>query len=230
MAHDTPNDATAAELSVSPEYTNDAAYSSVLNNAIFPPTLPFDRWLLTTRTYLTFLGSSLYQLMAACQTVAGPFVYTASLATPPTVALPSFVIYNMTTHVLSVVGAMSPAAKAQLLTLSSDPGFQAAINSLYSMSQADLTKGTPSEIALACESLNISQAECLILTGEDFSGNASTLPADALQYYGYNASTVGRTAHSWEQDISRGRNVPAGNGHRLHRSGRLARNPGRTPT
>ena len=200
VAHDTPNDATAAELSVSPEYTDDTAYSSVLNKAIFPPRLPFDRWLLTTRTYLTFLGSSLYAVMAACQTGAGPVVYTTPLATLPTVVLPSFVTYNMTTHVLSAVGAMSPAAKAQLLALSSAPGFQTAINSLYSTSQADLTKGTPSEIALACESLNISQAECLILTGEDFLGNAPPSPTPLYQYYGEAGLVI--KGQPWELDIA----------------------------
>ena len=41
VAHDTPSDATAAELSVNPEYTNDDAYNSYLNKAIFPPTLPY---------------------------------------------------------------------------------------------------------------------------------------------------------------------------------------------
>src|SRR5262249_42658627 len=49
VAHDTPNDATAAELSVNPEYTNDDAYNLYLNTAIYPTTLPYDRWLDTAR-------------------------------------------------------------------------------------------------------------------------------------------------------------------------------------
>jgi len=69
VAHNTPSDATASDLSVSPEYTNDDAYT-YLNQAIYPPILPFDRWLTTARTYLGFMGSSLYELMSACQTGA----------------------------------------------------------------------------------------------------------------------------------------------------------------
>ena len=95
---------------------------------------------------------------------------------------------------------MSPAAKAQFLALSPDAGFQTAINSLYSMSQADLTKGTPSRIALAFESLSISQAECLILTGEDFLGNAPPSPTLLYQYYGEAGLVV--SGQPWELDIA----------------------------
>ena len=127
VAHDTPNDATAAELAVNPEYTNDDAYNLFLNEAIYPPTLPYDRWLDTARTYLNFLGSSLYEVMAACQR-----------------------------------GAVA----------------------------TDFTKGTPSGIALACEYLNISQAECEILTGKDFTGTPQAAPPALSSYYGYGGTAT----------------------------------------
>ena len=122
VARNTPDSATASDLSVTPEYTNDQAYNQYLDSAVYPPTLPFDRWLATARTYLGFLGSSLYQVMNACQT-----------------------------------GAVA----------------------------SDFTKGTPSGIALACEYLNISRAECIILTGEDFSGGPVASLPPLYQYYGY---------------------------------------------
>jgi hypothetical protein len=129
VAHNTPSDATASDLSVSPEYTNDQAYNQYLAapQTVYPPTLPFDRWLTTARTYLGFLGSSLYQVMAACQT-----------------------------------GAVA----------------------------SDITKGKPSTVAIACEYLNISQAECVILTGKDFSGQPIASPPPLYQYYGYSGNTV----------------------------------------
>jgi Salmonella virulence plasmid 28.1kDa A protein len=137
VAHDTAKDATPAQLSVSPQYVNDDAYNKYLNAAIYPPSLPFDRWLETARTYLTFLTSSLYQVMAACQTGADA---------------------------------------------------------------SDFTKGTPSGIALACESLGIGAAECAILTGKTFSGQAPANPPPLYQYYGYAAATV--SGNSWEQDVA----------------------------
>ena len=133
VGHNTPRNATASELSVSPEYTNADAYNDYLNRAIYPPTLPFDRWLTTARTYLGFMGSSLYELMSACQT-----------------------------------GAVA----------------------------SDFTKGMPSGIAAACEYLNISQAECEILTGKDFSGQPQLSPPQLYQYYGYESGAA------WKQDIA----------------------------
>ena len=198
VAHNTSKDATADELSVSPEYTRDDAYNSYLNIAVYPPTLPFDRWLEAARTYLSFLGSSLYQVMVTCQTGADIAVYTAPLAAlPPGITLPGYVIYNSGT--LSTAGLLSANEQSYLLTLSSDASYQAAISSLYTASQADITKGTPSDIALACEYLKISQTECIILTGKHFSGQVpaagSPFYYSLPQYYGYPAdsSTWGRT-------------------------------------
>ena len=37
----------------------------------------------TARTYLDFLGSSLYQVMQTCQTAAAPAVYSVPLAALP---------------------------------------------------------------------------------------------------------------------------------------------------
>ena len=138
VAHDTPKNATASQLSVNPEYLNDDAYNKYLSTAQYPPTLPFDRWLETTRTYLTFLGSGLYQVMTACQTGA---------------------------------------------------------------SAADPTQGTPSGIALACEYLTISNAECVILTGKDFAGKTPASATPLYQYYGYAGTTMGN-GMSWEQDVA----------------------------
>ena len=121
-AHNTPNDATADELSVNPEFTNDSVYSSYLNTAIYPPTLPFDRWLETARTYLNFMGTSLFSVMSSCQT-----------------------------------GSDTSA----------------------------IVKGSPSAIALACEYLNISEAECVILTSKDFSGQTQSPAPKLYEYYGY---------------------------------------------
>jgi hypothetical protein len=72
-AHDTPIDATTAVLDVTPEYTQtlDAvnAYNLLNGNILYPYSLPFDRYLETVRTYLNFLGVTLYQLM---QTFGNP--------------------------------------------------------------------------------------------------------------------------------------------------------------
>ena len=67
-AHDTPVDATTAVLNVTPEYmqTTDAvtAYDKLnASTILYPYSLPFDRYLEIVRTYLNFLGVSLYQLM-----------------------------------------------------------------------------------------------------------------------------------------------------------------------
>jgi GH18 family chitinase len=146
VAHNTSNDATADELSVNPEYTKADAYNIYLNAVVYPQTLPFDRWLTTARTYLNFLGSSLYEIKSSCQT-----------------------------------GANS----------------------------ADSTKGNPSGIALACEYLGISQEECIILTGKDFSGvSQPSSPPPLYEYYGYVTQTGGTfnpsllpAGTTWEQDL-----------------------------
>jgi hypothetical protein len=65
-AHDTPTDATPDQLSVNPEFTNDAAYL-LLANAYYPFSLPFDRFLTIARSYLQFAGSSLYGVMRTFQ-------------------------------------------------------------------------------------------------------------------------------------------------------------------
>ena len=197
-AHDTPKSATAADLSVSPEYTLDAAYNSHLNSALFPPTLPFDRWLLTARTYLGFLGSSLYQVMETCQTAATAVVYSVPLATLPPITLPPSVTYNATAHTLSITGAMTPDAETALLALSTDASYKAAVDALYTASQADVIIGQPSRIALACEFLTISEAECLILTGANFAGAAPASPPQLCQYYGFPSGTP----TGWEQKVA----------------------------
>ena len=137
-AHNTPKDATTDELSVSPEYTDDDAYNASLNTAVFPPSLPYDRWLYTARTYLNFMGSGLYDVMSSCQTGGNA---------------------------------------------------------------ADFTQGTPSGIALACEYLNISEAECAILTGEDFSGTAPATPPPLYAFFGY-AGLVADDGVKWELDVA----------------------------
>jgi hypothetical protein len=134
IAHNTPQDATPDELSVTPEYTNDVAYNAHLSQAIFPPTLPYDRWLTTVRIYLEFLGSSLHEIMKTFQRGANP----------------------------------------------------ALINS-----------GTPSAVALACEYLEISNAECRILTGSDYYGNPPSVVHQLYEYYGF--SSPATAAGPWEQ-------------------------------
>jgi hypothetical protein len=210
-AHDTPKSATTADLSVSPMYTLDAAYNTYLNTALYPPILPFDRWLLTARTYLGFLGSSLYEIMETCQTATGLAVYSVPLATLPNIVLPSFVTYNLTAHTLSVTGAMTADAETALLALSSDAGYTAAVTALYAASQADAATGTPSRIAIACEYLKISDVECLILTYQDFFGHSPASAPPLYQYYGYAGTSTGSTVTfvptlpvniTWEQDIA----------------------------
>jgi Tc toxin complex TcA C-terminal TcB-binding domain/Neuraminidase-like domain/PA14 domain/Salmonella virulence plasmid 28.1kDa A protein len=217
-AHDTPKGATAADLSVSPVYTLDAAYNTpYLNAALYPPTLPFDRWLLTARTYLGFLGSSLYEVMETCQTAAAPTTFSVPLATLPNIVLPALVTYNPTAHTLSVTGAMTADAETALLALSSDAGYTAAVSALYAASQVDAATGTPSRIAVACEYLKISNAEYLILAGKEISGNPPA-SAQLYRYYGYAGTTTGATVTfvpplpantTWEQDIA-GVNNPIG--------------------
>lgn len=62
-SNNTPSDASPEELSVNPEYTIPAVYSGPMVNAIYPFSIPYDRYLDTARIYLNFLGSSRYQLM-----------------------------------------------------------------------------------------------------------------------------------------------------------------------
>ena len=50
--------------------------------------------------------------------------------------LPASMTYNPATQTLSIVGAMTLAEKMQLLGFSPDPGYQAAINNLYTASLA----------------------------------------------------------------------------------------------
>jgi hypothetical protein len=61
-----PNDSTdgvtADELAANPENTNEDAYR-ILDEAVYPFTLPFNLPLETARVYLEFLGSSLYEVM-----------------------------------------------------------------------------------------------------------------------------------------------------------------------
>jgi peptidoglycan hydrolase-like protein with peptidoglycan-binding domain len=83
-AHDTPGDATTAVLDVTPEnmQTRDAGQAYEKLNAetiLYPYSLPFDRYLETMRTYLNFLGISLYQLMQTC----GAFQDTSGDPLPP---------------------------------------------------------------------------------------------------------------------------------------------------
>ncbi|HLQ25409.1 MAG TPA: IPT/TIG domain-containing protein [Acidiferrobacterales bacterium] len=80
-AHNTPADATSDQLSVNPEFTNDAAYIP-LANAFYPFTLPFDRFLSIARTYLEFAGSSLYEVMKTFQIGVDPAVPANSNPTP----------------------------------------------------------------------------------------------------------------------------------------------------
>ena len=69
--YNTPADVTSDELSVNPEYTNDAAYAP-LEIAIYPFTLPFDRFLSIGRAYLEFAGSSLWEVMNTFQSGVDP--------------------------------------------------------------------------------------------------------------------------------------------------------------
>jgi len=62
-SNNTPSDALADVLSLNPEYTIQTVYSNTLPLAVYPFSLPYDRFLDTARIYLNFLGSSRYQLM-----------------------------------------------------------------------------------------------------------------------------------------------------------------------
>ncbi|OSC40531.1 neuraminidase-like domain-containing protein [Mycobacterium decipiens] len=62
-AHDTDG-AEPAELAVAPQFVLDAAYQR-LQEAVFPPPLPYQRSLETVRRYLQQLGTSRAELMAA---------------------------------------------------------------------------------------------------------------------------------------------------------------------
>ncbi len=62
---------TAAEQSVGPQYTDPRAYET-LQDAVYPPVLPFNRPLETVRAYLEHLGISRHQLITAFRTASGP--------------------------------------------------------------------------------------------------------------------------------------------------------------
>jgi peptidoglycan hydrolase-like protein with peptidoglycan-binding domain len=84
-AHDTPGDATTAVLDVTPEYTQtpDAvkAYKALnASSIVYPCSLPFDRYLVTVRTYLNSLGVSLYRLMQAFGSPVPPLQDATQLA------------------------------------------------------------------------------------------------------------------------------------------------------
>jgi hypothetical protein len=65
LSKDTVN-TSAEELSVNPQYRNDKAYE-ILRDAVYPPSLPFNRPLTVARAYLEHLGSSRYELMQTFQ-------------------------------------------------------------------------------------------------------------------------------------------------------------------
>jgi hypothetical protein len=64
QGHDTPDTVTSAELLASPQYVDDAAYAT-LQDAFFPPPLPFCRPLALLRLHLQNLGLALPDAMAA---------------------------------------------------------------------------------------------------------------------------------------------------------------------
>jgi hypothetical protein len=64
-AHDT-GDATSQELNANPQYTNDQAYQ-VLDQAVYPFTLPFNQPVTMARAYLKQLGSSRHEMLKAFQ-------------------------------------------------------------------------------------------------------------------------------------------------------------------
>ena len=64
QGHDTGDTVTSAELIASPQYVNDAAYA-LLQNAFFPPPLPFNRPLALLRLQLASLGVTLPAAMTA---------------------------------------------------------------------------------------------------------------------------------------------------------------------
>jgi Neuraminidase-like domain/FHA domain/Salmonella virulence plasmid 28.1kDa A protein len=77
QGHDTGDSVTSAELVASPQYVNDAAYG-LLQNAFFPPPLPYNRPLELLRFHLASLGVSLPAAMAALR----PNDNLANTATP----------------------------------------------------------------------------------------------------------------------------------------------------
>lgn len=89
----------------------------------------------------TLLAANLAKLLgstsanAAMGLINGTGIYTAPLAALPAIALPSIVTYNASTQTLIITGAMTTTEQTQLLALSSDPTYQAAITSLYATSQ-----------------------------------------------------------------------------------------------
>jgi hypothetical protein len=64
-AHDTAR-ASAQELDANPQYTNNDAYQ-MLQQEVYPFTLPFNRPLAVARAYLKHLGSSRYEIISAFQ-------------------------------------------------------------------------------------------------------------------------------------------------------------------
>ena len=64
QGRDTPDSVTSAELLASPQYVDDAAYA-MLQDAFFPPPLPFSRPLALLRLHLQSLGLGLPDAMAA---------------------------------------------------------------------------------------------------------------------------------------------------------------------
>lgn len=55
-------DSTSAELDANPQYVNQRAYE-ILDQAVYPFTLPFNRPLLVARSYLNQLGTSRYEIL-----------------------------------------------------------------------------------------------------------------------------------------------------------------------
>jgi hypothetical protein len=78
-AHNTPEDATADELLVTPEYTIQTAYAT-LAQAVYPLSLPYDRFLDIARSYLAFLGEDRRQVLELFLTPAAPFDTVGALA------------------------------------------------------------------------------------------------------------------------------------------------------
>lgn len=78
-AHNTPADATADELLVTPEYTIQTAYAA-LAQAVYPFSLPYDRFLDIARSYLAFLGGDRRQVLELFLTQAAPFDTAGALA------------------------------------------------------------------------------------------------------------------------------------------------------
>jgi hypothetical protein len=64
QGHDTGSLVTSGELMASPQYVNDAAYAT-LQNAYFPPPLPFNRPLESLRQHMQKIGVALPEVMAA---------------------------------------------------------------------------------------------------------------------------------------------------------------------